>query len=316
MSKTSNLVGERFGKLTALERTNQQKGRYWLWRCRCECGSMITVSTKQLRRGAATHCGCEKRSRGAHGPVPEDLTGKRYGKLTVIRPDKQLPSGKMSWFCQCDCGNQCVVTADSLHFETRKSCGCLHRDAPAKQSENLTNKSFGRLTVLEPTEGRLWKCRCECGNEINVSEDSLLLGTYRSCGCVRQEQQENLHETMTYVENTCLEILDRRKNRTDNTTGFRGVFRGPGNKWLVTIGMQNKRYYIGLFSDFEDAVKARLRAEEILHEGFVDAYQTWQSRAKSDQTWAERNPFYFNVSKSGCDFHIATVFGSQTVSAV
>lgn len=316
LSRTVDLSGKRFGKLTALENTGQRDAHYWVWRCRCDCGRELEVSSKRLNRGTVTHCGCGQQTKAALGPVPEDLTGKRYGKLTVLRLDKHRPSGRSSWLCQCDCGNQCVVTADSLHFNKRKSCGCLHRSGEPGEIEDLTGQVFGRLTALTPLGNGSWKCRCECGTEINVSQDSLLHGYFRSCGCVRQERQENLLETLTFVEHTCLEVLERRKSRSDNTSGFRGVSRGPDNKWLVTIGMQGKRYYVGLFLNFEDAVKARLRAEEVLHDHFVEAYQIWQSRAERDQAWAAKNPFYFTVEKNGHDFYIDTVFGSQTVSMI
>ena len=322
MSRTSDLTGKRFGKLTVLEKTGEQEDRYWTWRCRCDCGKETVINTKRLTRGTITHCGCEKNGNRFPGPVPDDLTGKRYGRLTVLCLDKQLESGKTSWFCQCDCGNQCVVTAGSLHNHKRKSCGCLHRELAAGNTADLTGKVFGRLTVLEPANIQdskgsvIWRCRCACGTEINVSEGSLSQGYYRSCGCIRQKCQESLHDTMTFVENTCVEVLEHRKSRSDNTSGFRGVSRGPNGKWLATIGMQNKRYYIGLFSEFDDAVRARLRIEEVLPDGFVEAYQTWQNQAEADHLWADENPFYFNVVKNGRDFHIDTVFGSMAVSAL
>lgn len=322
MRKTADLTGKRFGKLTVMEKTGELEDRYWTWRCKCDCGRERIVNTKRLTRGSVSHCGCEKKNAASLGPIPEDLTGKRYGRLTVLRLDKQLDSGKTSWFCQCDCGNQCVVTAYSLHYKKRKSCGCLHREPDAGQAADLTNRVFGRLRAIAPTSLRdsngsvLWKCRCECGSELHVSQDSLVQGCYKSCGCVRQERQENLHENLTFVDKTCIEVLARRKSRSDNTSGFRGVSKGPDGKWLVTIGLQSRRYYVGLYSSFDYAVKARLHIEEALHEGFVDAYQTWQGRAAADGAWAEENPFYFHVEKSGSDFHIDTVFGSTVVSAL
>lgn len=321
MRKTADLTGKRFGQLTVLEKTGEREDRYWTWRCRCDCGRELVVNTKRLTRGTVTHCGCQRKKPAASGPVPEDLTGNRYGRLTVLRLDKRLASGKTSWFCQCACGNQCVVTADSLYRGKRKSCGCLHREAEAAAETDLTGRVFGRLTVLGPASQRdsggaaLWQCRCGCGTELNVSQECLVQGYYKSCGCVRQEQQETLHENLTFVENTCLEVLERRKSRSDNTSGFRGVSRGPDNKWLVTIGLQGKRYYIGLYPVFEDAVKARLHIEEALHDGFVQTYQAWLGQADADDAWAKENPFYFNVVKRGGDFHIDTVFGSSVVSA-
>lgn len=322
MRATADLVGKRFGKLTVLEKTGEQENHYWTWRCRCDCGKEIVVNTKRLTRGTVSHCGCEKKNSASLGPIPEDLTGKRYGRLTVLRLEKQLDSGKTSWFCQCDCGNQCVVTSHSLHYKKRKSCGCLHREVTERQQADLTNQVFGRLTVVSPTSERdragsiIWMCRCECGTEIKVSQGRLYQGLYKSCGCVRQERQESLHDNLTFIDNTCVEVLERRKSRSDNTSGFRGVSKGPGGKWLVTIGLQGKRYYVGLYADFNYAVKARIHIEEALHDGFVEVYQKWKHQAEADQTWAKENPFYFIVEKYGSDFYINTTFGSTMVSTL
>lgn len=322
MRKTADLTGKCFGRLTVIERTNEQEDRYWIWRCRCDCGKEIFVNTKRLTRGTVSHCGCGNKETVIKEPIPADLTGKRYGRLTVLRMEKLLDNGKSSWLCQCDCGNQCVVTAYSLHRKKRKSCGCLHRDLGKSPSADLSNKVFGRLTALHPISSTdkngsiLWKCRCKCGTEINVSQDSLVQGYFRSCGCVRQERENSLHECLTFVDNTCIEVLERRKSRSDNTSGFRGVSKGPDGKWLVTIGLQGKRFYIGLYSDFDYAVKARLHIENALHDGFVKAYQEWQRQAAEDPSWAETQPFFFDVVKSGSDFHINSTFGSEIISSL
>jgi 5-methylcytosine-specific restriction endonuclease McrA len=59
--------------------------------------------------------------------------------------------------------------------------------------KDLTGHRNGRLTVLECVgrnheQRALWRCRCECGNEVVVQSNSLLryMGT-RSCGCLRAE---------------------------------------------------------------------------------------------------------------------------------
>ena len=63
---------------------------------------------------------------------------------------------------------------------------------------DLTNKKFGRLTVLE-IAGKtsrgiiLWKCSCSCGNIKVVSGSKLTIGNTRSCGCYRKEFQAGRH---------------------------------------------------------------------------------------------------------------------------
>lgn len=69
-----------------------------------------------------------------------DLTGQRFGKLTVIKFSKDVQSGKRKrkyWLCQCDCGNTKEVRTDGLTSGNVKSCGCLHIE---KSYKNLTSK--------------------------------------------------------------------------------------------------------------------------------------------------------------------------------
>lgn len=50
---------------------------------------------------------------------------------------------------------------------------------------------FGRLTAIELVEMYgpfyLWRCKCDCGEEIVTQRGSLLSGRTRSCGCLRKE---------------------------------------------------------------------------------------------------------------------------------
>ena len=61
---------------------------------------------------------------------------------------------------------------------------------------DLTNKVFGRLTVIKQADniqtpnGRshvAWECLCECGNSIIVRGDNLRNGHTVSCGCKKRE---------------------------------------------------------------------------------------------------------------------------------
>lgn len=59
-------------------------------------------------------------------------------------------------------------------------------------AKDLTSKTFGRLTVVEYVgkiaSGKLgWICKCECGNEVVVINESLISGNTKSCGCYRKD---------------------------------------------------------------------------------------------------------------------------------
>lgn len=58
---------------------------------------------------------------------------------------------------------------------------------------NLTNKKFGRLTVIRRVEkissSPSWFCKCECGIEKVIRGDHLRYGKIRSCGCFEIENR-------------------------------------------------------------------------------------------------------------------------------
>lgn len=62
----------------------------------------------------------------------KDLTGQRFGRLTVIAfyEKRKSPCGntKYMWECQCDCGNHIIVNADNLKSGHVKSCKCLRKE--------------------------------------------------------------------------------------------------------------------------------------------------------------------------------------------
>ena len=61
-----------------------------------------------------------------------DLTGQRFGRLTVLRRDND--TSPVYWRCQCDCGN--VVVAQGGHLKTGNvsSCKCLARENTSRRS--------------------------------------------------------------------------------------------------------------------------------------------------------------------------------------
>ena len=82
-----------------------------------------------------------------------------------------------------------------VHLKTTKEGGFNIAQQPITTTKphprpriDLTNKRFGKLIVLEPTEKRksrsvVWKCLCDCGNICEKSAGELNSGFATSCGC-------------------------------------------------------------------------------------------------------------------------------------
>lgn len=136
-----DLTGQKFGKLTVLEKAQSKNGRtYWL--CQCECGNKKEIQTDLLRNGKTKSCGCYKRENiiKLNKNRIIDLTGQKFGKLTVI---KQVESYRdhSAWLCQCECGNTKIVNSVELKNNDTLSCGCLRSSFGEKSIERILKEN-------------------------------------------------------------------------------------------------------------------------------------------------------------------------------
>lgn len=83
-----------------------------------------------------------------------DLTGRRFGKWTVLRQFINLPSFKPRWWCQCDCGTIAHTSGSSLRMGASTSCGCSRR------GETGVNKTHGKTHTTEFVIWSMAKQRC------------------------------------------------------------------------------------------------------------------------------------------------------------
>ena len=205
-----DLTGQVFGRWTVIEKADNlhQDAKYTIkWKCLCECGQIGYKSTNVLRSGHSKSCGCYKKDLFNERNTPEDLTNRRFGKLTVIKriDDYISPKGehKINWLCKCDCGNVIHTTTNALKKGNTASCGCQRADTIHKVLfQDLTGKRFGKLTVIHQVEdyhssngnskSSRWLCKCDCGNETIVNTGILNLGMVKSCGCMRSSGEYNI----------------------------------------------------------------------------------------------------------------------------
>lgn len=310
--KRKDMTGQRFGHLTVTGKADRTENGYQVWRCRCDCGKEILVNTRRLQNKTVTDCGCIPKVTARRGNVAEDLTGRVFGHLTVLYRTENK-RGRTCWMCRCDCGKEKVATAQDLKAGKVKSCGCHTHDHDHNRID-LTGRKFGRLTAVEPTGRRnnkgsvYWRCVCDCGGEAEYTEDMLVHGRYLSCGCLKKKNQKELANKLHRIDGTCIEILENRKYRRDNTSGFRGVFRMKNGHYRVDIGFKGKRFYLGTFTEYNEAVEVRLEAEKTIYKGFLDAYHKWKEmekdKAKEDPDWGEHHPFVFEVNKEKNGFSV------------
>lgn len=115
----------------------------------------------------------------------KDLTGKVFGKLTVLSEEGKSPSGDRRWGCRCECGGIVTRLGGNLKGGNCYSCGCT-------KFVDMLGKRYSRLIAIAKaksgkTRGVRWLFRCDCGNEIEAYGCSVRSGTTKSCGCYKQE---------------------------------------------------------------------------------------------------------------------------------
>ena len=55
-----DLTNQKFGLLTAIKQTDERKQGSVVWECKCDCGNIVKVSSKNLVHGDTKSCGCLK----------------------------------------------------------------------------------------------------------------------------------------------------------------------------------------------------------------------------------------------------------------
>ncbi len=156
-----------------------------------------------------------------------NLIGQRFGYLTVISqaPDHIYPSGikRSKWVCKCDCGKIVNIPGNNLTCGRTKSCG--HLQTKNLDSNNLTGKRFGRLTVIRESDNyisngqmhRVYLCFCDCGETTKVRAASLKNGHTQSCGCYDLDTKRKRATKHGMSESRLYQVWLSMKSRCENS---------------------------------------------------------------------------------------------------
>ena len=100
-----------------------------------------------------------------------NLSGQRFGRLTVIESAGRTPKYAVLWLCKCECGKIVEVITNNLTKGNTKSCGCLHNENLQKRVTKHRNSIKNNVTP----EYRAWQSmKGRCYNPCNKRFYSLL----------------------------------------------------------------------------------------------------------------------------------------------
>lgn len=231
----------------------------------------------------------------------KDLTGQKFGRLTVIeRAVDYIQSNgrhRKQWLCKCDCGNQKIVRDENLISKNTQSCGCLQKEIASQQfakcnKYDLTTHDYGvgytenrekflfDLEDYDKIKGYYWgkdkngyfytniyNPKDGTNNKLfihrlimNVNNDISWKERIIDHISGKQKRYDNRKSNLRIC--TIQENVINSSIAKNNTSGVTGVFWNKRlHKWEANICINRERIRLGFFNDFNDAVKARKEAE-------------------------------------------------------
>ena len=199
----------------------------------------------------------------------KDLTGKRFGRLLVIKRNGSKNSCA-AWLCKCDCGNEKTISSSHLQQGT-KSCGCLSKEIA---SERGRKSKIGDRTRKHGDFGtklyNVWagmKRRCNNENVLHYQD----YGGRGITVCNEWKDYSNFKMWATsngYKEGLTLDRID-----------VNGNYEPSNCRWTTWIEQQNNR---------RNAIRVNLDGKEFALRELSDisgiCYRTLHARFKKGWT--------------------------------
>lgn len=218
----------------------------------------------------------------------QDLTGQKFGKLTVIERAENDKQNRVRWLCQCECGNLHITQATSLKRGACRSCGCeagftIYNQRRKEQYKNIYDLS-GEYGVGYTAKGEKFYFDLEDYDKIkeycwHKNKDGYIVTT------INNHSKISFHRLVMNVTNPLIQVdhiyhrnNDNRKSQLrlvtnqqnqfnvskqkNNTSGHTGVYwHKKHQQWEVLLQYNGKLNYLGLYDNIEDAIDARRKAE-------------------------------------------------------
>ena len=223
-----------------------------------------------------------------------DLTGQKFGRLTVVERGENGKRGHARWWCQCDCGSKLkLIVGYSLINGCSKSCGCLDKELKSKRMKKYNEYDLsGEYGIGYTSKGEQFWFDLEDYDKIKdycwcYRKDGYLEATQRQKNksvlmhriIMEAKQNERISHKIHPSKNK--PNIDNRKSnlriatisqsamnqhlRSNNTSGITGVYWDvENNKWRAQIVKDGKHYILGRYIELNEAKKARKEAEKVL----------------------------------------------------
>lgn len=213
--------------------------------------------------------------RKQHGTQIKNMSGLKFGRLTVIDRTENTVQGQAQWNCICECGKIIKARGFCLRSGHTKSCGCLSVDVSTK-----LNTSHGMSNTKEYSTWQSIKYRCYNekseyyeiygGRGIVVCDRWLesFKNFYEDMGDAPTEdhQIDRINTNGNYEPDNCRWVTSQqnsqnRRNKSNSLSKYKGVYKS-GNKWVANITIDGVQRIIGTY-DTEKEAGVRYNEEAI-----------------------------------------------------
>ena len=179
-----SLIGKKINMLTVLGESEDH-----MLRCRCDCGKEVFYKDYVLRskERAPISCGHIEKSKDIV------LRSKENAPISCGHIENSLVPESASASSTTTSSTSSTTSIKKTEKtektgKTEKAEKTEKKKKKADKCPNLVGNRYGRLKVMaldEPHASfRMWRCHCDCGDEITIREGNLLSGNTRSCGCL------------------------------------------------------------------------------------------------------------------------------------
>ena len=219
--------------------------------------------------------------------ICKDLTGQKFGRLTVIERAGSNKHKKALWRCVCECKNEVITTTSQLKSGKTKSCGCYSRDMSSQTNKKYNNYDLTNdygigythnnnkpfyfdLDDYDKIKDYCWSdYRGYIETKIGSTQCHSSLRVYRLImDCPDDMVVDHINHNTFDNRKENLRICTVSQNGMNqklslrNKSGIKGVsFHKKSNKWRAIITVNQKQISLGEFDNMQDAINARQDAE-------------------------------------------------------
>lgn len=217
-----------------------------------------------------------------------DLTGQRFGRLTVISRAGNTKAGQSQWMCKCECGKQLIVAGQSLRNGRSKSCGCQRDEATKKRFKKFNEYKIVGSTVCVKlsnadkemiVDKEVWDAGAKefcwyltragyAATQIPDQPNNTLFHVYAFPDCPEGMVRDHIDGDRLNNTRKNIRFITQKNNTRNRTLKSRNksgrvgvVWSKRDNNWRARIKPDGKEVHLGSFAKLEDAIKAREEAE-------------------------------------------------------